>query len=90
MDILIEIILDIGFELAAEGALNKSLPLWIRLILASVVGAFFFGAFILLIVIGLNVMGDKPLGGALIAGFGALMLALSVIKAIRLYRAKSE
>ena len=85
MDDLIEFALELLLEGSMELSKNKKVPKWIRYPLIVLLTLFFGTVTVGLVVIGILLIPDSPIGGGLIAIVGAVLLVLGLRKAVKQY-----
>lgn len=83
MDDLIELILEVLFEVGVEASQNKKVPKWIRYILIGILATIFAGIVLVLILVGFTSLKTEPLLGTLFIGLAAFFIAGIYFKFIK-------
>lgn len=89
MDDLIEILVELIFELGVETSKNKKIPKYIRYPLIALILLLSIGVIGLIILIGTVILKDSLIGGILIILLGIVMAILGVMKFRKVYLKKS-
>ena len=90
MDFIIELVLELFFELGVDASKSRKTPKFIRYILVTIISLFFISVIGLILFMGLTIMKENMLGGFLIFLFGIFMLITSIIKFRKTYLNKAE
>lgn len=90
LDLILEFIIDLVFELGAEVAGSQKVPKWIRYLLLAFFSLFSCAIVLLLIGCGIVYMNESPFLSTILIIAGVAIVTLGYLKIRKRYRARKE